>query len=68
MRGCDAFATLRWNDNMIQSSQLELVAPMNRKFAAILLLLTAFAVTACSTVEGAGHDISDTSRWVKNRL
>ncbi len=53
---------------MIQSSQLELVAPMNRKFAAILLLLTAFAVTACSTVEGAGHDISDTSRWVKNRL
>ncbi|HUD51789.1 entericidin EcnA/B family protein [Parvibaculum sp.] len=41
---------------------------MNRKLVALLLLLTAFAVTACSTVEGVGQDISDTSRWVKNRL
>ena len=41
---------------------------MNRKLAAILMLLTALAVTACSTVEGAGQDISDTSRWVKKQL
>lgn len=41
---------------------------MTKRFAAILLLFMAFAVTACNTVEGAGQDISDTSRWVKNRL
>ena len=41
---------------------------MSRTFAVILLLLAALSVVACSTVEGAGHDISDTSRWIKNKL
>ncbi|MEN6541545.1 entericidin EcnA/B family protein [Parvibaculum sp.] len=41
---------------------------MNRKLAAILMLLMAVAVTACGTVEGAGQDISDTSRWVRKQL
>ncbi|MDR3499676.1 MAG: hypothetical protein P4L72_10680 [Parvibaculum sp.] len=40
---------------------------MNRRMIALLLLLSCL-VGACSTVEGAGQDISDTSRWIKNRL
>jgi predicted small secreted protein len=40
---------------------------MNGRFVAILLLLGCL-VGACSTVEGAGHDISDTARWIKDRL
>jgi predicted small secreted protein len=63
-----AFPPIWADDNMIHLPQTEHVNSMNRKLAAILLLLTAFAVTACSTVEGVGQDISDTSRWVKNRL
>ncbi|MGB3811340.1 MAG: hypothetical protein WA943_14705 [Parvibaculum sp.] len=40
---------------------------MNKRLAVLLMLLSCL-VAACSTVEGAGQDISDTSRWIKNRL
>lgn len=34
----------------------------------ILLVLICGTLSACSTVEGAGQDISDTARWVKHKL
>ncbi|HMM15882.1 MAG TPA: hypothetical protein PKA57_14765 [Parvibaculum sp.] len=40
---------------------------MSRKLAVILVLMSCL-VAACSTVEGAGRDISDTAGWIKNRL
>jgi predicted small secreted protein len=40
---------------------------MNKRLVVLLMLLSCL-VAACSTVEGAGQDISDTSRWIKNRL
>lgn len=40
---------------------------MNKRLAVLLMLLSCL-VAACSTVEGAGQDISDTSRWIKNKL
>lgn len=40
---------------------------MNKRLI-VLLMLFSCAVAACSTVEGAGQDISDTARWIKNKL
>ena len=34
----------------------------------VLFVLLSCVLAACSTVEGAGQDISDTSRWIKNKL
>ncbi|HEX7777325.1 MAG TPA: hypothetical protein VF449_12440 [Parvibaculum sp.] len=40
---------------------------MSKRLVAVLMLMSCL-VAACSTVEGAGQDISDTARWVKNRM
>ncbi|HEY4344890.1 MAG TPA: hypothetical protein VGN05_11125 [Parvibaculum sp.] len=40
---------------------------MNRRLIMLFVLLSC-VLGACSTVEGAGQDISDTARWVKNKL
>ncbi len=34
----------------------------------VLFVLLSCVLGACSTVEGAGQDISDTARWIKHKL
>lgn len=40
---------------------------MKTRLALLFVLLGTF-LSACSTVEGVGHDISDTAGWVRKHM
>jgi predicted small secreted protein len=37
-------------------------------FKTIAFIALFGALAACSTIEGAGHDISDTARWARQQM
>jgi predicted small secreted protein len=39
-----------------------------RTLLRVVVSVTMLALAACSTVAGAGRDITDTARWVKEKL
>jgi predicted small secreted protein len=57
----------RGMDDIVVNKQRPEKFGMSKKLFVLLVCLGCL-LSACSTVEGAGQDISDTARWIKNRL